>query len=67
MGRVFCTNQQPPPRGGAVPDPVWAKSKWLLAIPRVPVTPGTPHSHFFADYVVKHVACVVHGEIKDNH
>ena len=37
-----CTNQQPPQRGGAVPDPVWVGSKWLLAFPRVPVTPGTP-------------------------
>ena len=26
---------------GAVPDPVWAGSKWLLVFPRVPVTPGT--------------------------
>ena len=25
-----CTNQQPPQRGGAVPDPVWVESKWLL-------------------------------------
>ena len=44
---VTCTNQQPPQRGGAVPDPVWAGSKWLLAFLRVPVTPGTP-LHFFA-------------------
>ena len=36
------TNQQPPQRGGAVPGPVWVGSKWLLAFPRVPVTPGTP-------------------------
>ena len=41
-----CTNQQPPQRGGAVPGPVWVGSKWLLAFPRVPVTPGTPHSFF---------------------
>ena len=41
-----CTNQQPPQRGGAVPDPVWIGSKWLLAFPRVPVTLGTP-IHFF--------------------
>ena len=27
---VVCTNQQPPQRGGAVPDPVWVGSKWLL-------------------------------------
>ena len=40
------TNQHPPQRGGAVPGPVWVGSKWLLAFPRVPVTPGTPH--FFA-------------------
>ena len=39
---LACTNQQPPQRGGAVPDPVWVGSKWLLAFPRVPVTPGTP-------------------------
>ena len=43
----YCTNQQPPQRGGAVPDPVWVGSKWLLAFPRVPVTPGTP-LYFFA-------------------
>ena len=42
-----CTNQQPPQRGGAVPDPIWVGSKWLLAFPRVPVTLGTP-IHFFA-------------------
>ena len=42
-----CTNQQPLQRGGAVPSPVWVGSKWLLAFPRVPVTPGTP-LHFFA-------------------
>ena len=40
--RESCTNQQPPQRGGAVPYPVWFGSKWLLAFPRVPVTPGTP-------------------------
>ena len=28
-------------RGDAVPGPVWVRSKWLLAFPRVPVTPGT--------------------------
>ena len=43
---MVCTNQQPPQRGGAVPGPVWVGSKWLLAFPRVPVTPGTPHSFF---------------------
>ena len=43
----ICTNQQPPQRGGVVPDPVWVGSKWLLAFPKVPVTPGTP-LHFFA-------------------
>ena len=42
----ICTNQQPPQRGGVVPDPVWVGSKWLLAFPRVSVTPGTP-LHFF--------------------
>ena len=36
-----CTNQQPPQRGGAVPDPVWVGSKWLLDFPRVSVTPDT--------------------------
>ena len=25
-----CTSQQPLQRGGAVPDPVWVGSKWLL-------------------------------------
>ena len=44
---LVCTNQQPPQRGGAVPDPVWVGSKWLLAFPRVPGTTGTP-LHFFA-------------------
>ena len=29
-------------RGGAVPDPVWVGSKWLLDFSRVPVTQGTP-------------------------
>ena len=42
-----CTNQQPPQRGGAVPEPVLVGSKWLLDFPRVPVTPGNP-LHFFA-------------------
>ena len=37
-----CTNQQPPQRDGAVPDPVWVGSKLLLVFPRVPVTPCTP-------------------------
>ena len=44
---AIFTNQQPPQRGGAVPDPVWVGSKWLLAFPKVPVTSGTP-LHFFA-------------------
>ena len=42
MPQSNCTNQQPSQRGGAVIDPVWVGSKWLLAILRVPVTPGTP-------------------------
>ena len=37
-----CTNQQPPQRGGAVPNPVWVELKSLLALPRISVTPGTP-------------------------
>ena len=37
----ICTNQQPPQRDGAVPDPVRVGSKWLLAFPRVSVTQGT--------------------------
>ena len=41
------TNQQPPQRGGAVPGPIWVGSKWPLASPWVPVTPGTP-LYFFA-------------------
>ena len=41
------TNQQPPHRGGVVPDPVWVGSKWLLAFPRVPDTLDTL-LHFFA-------------------
>ena len=47
MGELLCTNQQPPQRGGAVPDPVWVESKWLFDFPRVPVTSSTP-LHFFA-------------------
>ena len=43
----FCINQQPPQRGGAVPDPVWVWSKWLLAFLKILVTPGTP-LHIFA-------------------
>ena len=43
----YCTNQQPPQRDGAVPDPVWVGSKWLLDFPRIPVNPGIP-LHFFA-------------------
>ena len=35
------TNQQPPQRGDAVPNPVWVGLKWLLVFPRVSVTPGT--------------------------
>ena len=42
----ICTNQQLPQFGGAVPGPVWVGSKWMLAFPRVPVTPGTL-LHFF--------------------
>ena len=38
----ICTNQHPPQRGSAVPESVWVVSNWLLAFPRVPVTPGTP-------------------------
>ena len=37
-----CTNQQPPQRGSAVPNPVWVGLQWLLVFPRVSVTPGTP-------------------------
>ena len=37
-----CTNQQPPQRGGAVPNFVWVGLKWLLVFLRVPVIPGTP-------------------------
>ena len=39
--REDCTNQLPPQSGGTVPAPLRVKSKWLLAFPRVPVTPGT--------------------------
>ena len=39
---LFCTNQQTPQQRSVVPDPVWVGSKWLLAFPMVPVTPGTP-------------------------
>ena len=39
---VNCTNQQPPQRGGAVPDPVCGGSKWVLSFPRVLVTSSTP-------------------------
>ena len=37
----YLHNKQPPQRGGAIPDPVWIGSKWLLIFPRVPVTLGT--------------------------
>ena len=40
--KLNCTNQQPPQRGGVVPNPVWVGSKWLLTFRRVPVAPGTP-------------------------
>ena len=40
--KLICTNQQPPQRGGAVPNTVCVGLKWLLALPRIPVTPGTP-------------------------
>ena len=43
---TYRTNQQPPQRGGAVPDPVWVGSKWLLAFPRVSVTLNTPFLFF---------------------
>ena len=43
LGKVEgSTIQQPSQRGGAVSDPVWVGSKWLLAFPRAPVTSGTP-------------------------
>ena len=48
QAKLNCTNQQQPQRGDAVPNPVWVGLKWLLAFPRVPVTPGTPsHKPFF--------------------
>ena len=37
-----CINQQPPQHGGAIPDPVWVGSKWLLAFSAVPVTRVIP-------------------------
>ena len=37
-----CTNQQPPQRGVAVPDPVWVGSIWMLVQPMVPVTRALP-------------------------
>ena len=43
----FCTHQQPPQRGGAVPNPVWVGSKWLLTSPRVSVTLESPHIQSF--------------------
>ena len=43
-----CTNQQLLQRNGAVHDPVWVGSKWLLAFLKVPVAPRTPLAHFFA-------------------
>ena len=46
-----CTNQQPPQRGGVVPNPVWVGSKWLLTFSRVPVTPGTPLENVFVNCV----------------
>ena len=48
--KLNCANQQPPQRGGAVPNPVWVGLKWLLAFSRVSVTLGTPLTQtiFFA-------------------
>ena len=44
-----CTNQQLAQRSGAVSDPVWVCSKWLLAFPKVPVTSAlSSHISFFA-------------------
>ena len=40
--KLNCTNQQPSQRGDAVPNPVWVGLKWLLAFPKIPVTPSTP-------------------------
>ena len=40
--KLNCTNEQPPQRGSAVPNPVWVGLEWLLAFPRVPVIPDTP-------------------------
>ena len=39
--RPPSTNHQPLQRGGTDLYPVWVGSKWLLAFPRVPVSPGT--------------------------
>ena len=36
------SNQQPPQRGGVVPDLVWIELKWLLVFSKVPVTPHIP-------------------------
>ena len=49
------TNQQPPQRGGTVPDPVWVGSKWLLPFPRVIVTPETLSS---IDFIVSK-SCII--------
>ena len=49
---VMALQLQPPQRGGAVSEPVWVGSKWLLAFPRVPVTLGTPLGCFFNNIVL---------------
>ena len=54
----MLTNQLPPQRGGAVPDPVWVGSKWLLVFPRGPVTPGTP-LHLQFETVIHFVYVVI--------
>ena len=43
--RGFCANQQPPQYGGAVPDLVWVRSKWLLGFPRISPSFSQP-SHY---------------------
>ena len=60
---MICTNQPPPQRGGAVPDLFWVGSKWLLAFPRVPVTPGTP-LHFLLCFPVNDRRRAAHSFFK---
>ena len=64
--KPYSADQQPPQHGGAVPDPVWAGSKWLLDFPRVPVSPGTPFI-FLLCCSLNDCRSAAHSFLKINH